>query len=391
MTVGCFAMGLSLEEALAAVTLNARVLAGRRGRCGAASRSASEPIWWCCGRARLLDLVRVGVPAVRTVVRSGRVVVRDGRIRARMSAVLEVSELVEDLPGVAQVAARRGRARDLVQGGGGRVVRPAGPNGAGKSTTLGCITTLVRPTSGRIVVDGVDVARDPVSGQAPHRGRAPGEEPGPRPDRARGADRITAATSASRRRSARRAPTACSAQMQLTDKADAKPLDAVGRACSSALIIARAHARPARLLLDEPTTGLDPQARRLLWETCCALHRQGLTLILTTHYMEEADRLCQRRGHHRPRADPDHRHARAALKTLAARRRSILDLWRAAAVAARAAAREALPGVARVEAVAASAADDGLERLRLFVATGRRPARPRAARGARRRAPTCAT
>jgi ABC-2 type transport system ATP-binding protein len=51
---------------------------------------------------------------------------------------------------------------------------------------------------------------------------------------------------------------------------------------------------PKVLLLDEPTTGLDPQARRVLWETLRALHASGLTIILTTHYMEEADRLCQR-------------------------------------------------------------------------------------------------
>ncbi len=48
------------------------------------------------------------------------------------------------------------------------------------------------------------------------------------------------------------------------------------------------------VLLDEPTTGLDPQARRLLWETLRGLHERGTTFILTTHYMEEADRLCQR-------------------------------------------------------------------------------------------------
>jgi ABC-2 type transport system ATP-binding protein len=51
---------------------------------------------------------------------------------------------------------------------------------------------------------------------------------------------------------------------------------------------------PKVLLLDEPTTGLDPQARRLLWETLKRLHARGLTFILTTHYMEEADRLCHR-------------------------------------------------------------------------------------------------
>ena len=61
------------------------------------------------------------------------------------------------------------------------------------------------------------------------------------------------------------------------------------------LLIARALInRPRLLILDEPTTGLDPQARHLVWEKLSALKRQGVTLVLTTHYMEEAHRLCDR-------------------------------------------------------------------------------------------------
>ena len=82
---------------------------------------------------------------------------------------------------------------------------------------------------------------------------------------------------------------------------------------------------PKVLLLDEPTTGLDPQARRMLWDTLRELHRRGLTLILTTHYMEEADRLCQRL------AIVDHGKI-LTLDTPAALKKSlpggqILDLW----------------------------------------------------------------
>ena len=77
-----------------------------------------------------------------------------------MSAILSVQELVKTYPGTRKsppVEAVRGISFEVAQG---EFFGLLGPNGAGKSTTLGCITTLVRPTSGRIVVDGVDVARD---------------------------------------------------------------------------------------------------------------------------------------------------------------------------------------------------------------------------------------
>jgi ABC-2 type transport system ATP-binding protein len=137
------------------------------------------------------------------------------------------------------------------------------------------------------------------------------------------------------------------------------------------LMIARALMHdPKVLLLDEPTTGLDPQARRTLWDTLRELHRRGLTLILTTHYMEEADRLCQRL------AIVDHGKV-LTLDTPTALKKSlpggeILDLW--------VKARESLgprlstlDGVNRIETVArdgaaeSGVADDGGERLRLFV------------------------
>src|SRR5262249_23038933 len=121
------------------------------------------------------------------------------------------------------------------------------------------------------------------------------------------------------------------------------------------------------LLLDEPTTGLDPQARRALWETLRGLQRRGLTIILTTHYMEEADQLCQRL------AIIDHG-AILTVDTPAALKRSlpgghILDVWvrSGAPVAPR---LEGLPGVLRMENLEPKGDRDGLERLRLFVDPG---------------------
>jgi ABC-2 type transport system ATP-binding protein len=135
------------------------------------------------------------------------------------------------------------------------------------------------------------------------------------------------------------------------------------------VLIARALMHDPRVvLLDEPTTGLDPQARLLLWETLRSLHAKGVTFILTTHYMEEADRLCQRV------AVVDHGRV-LALDTPAALKRAlpggqVLDLWMHAKQPLAPRLRE-VPGVLNLEAVEAGAVDDGaadgVERLRLFV------------------------
>ena len=126
MTVGCFAMGLSLEEALAAVTVNAACSLGLQAEAGSLEVGKRADLV-VLRRARLLDLVRVGVPAVRTVVKDGRVVVRDGRRVLPDAPVLVVEDLVKTYPALAQEPGGRGRARHLVPGGGGRDVRPAGP------------------------------------------------------------------------------------------------------------------------------------------------------------------------------------------------------------------------------------------------------------------------
>ena len=82
--------------------------------------------------------------------------------------------------------------------------------------------------------------------------------------------------------------------MQLTDRRDRR-VDPLSGGMKRRLTIARALInQPELLLLDEPTTGLDPQARHLLWERLYQLKQQGVTLVLTTHYMDEAEQLCDR-------------------------------------------------------------------------------------------------
>jgi len=82
--------------------------------------------------------------------------------------------------------------------------------------------------------------------------------------------------------------------MQLADRRDAR-VDPLSGGMKRRLTIARALVNsPELLLLDEPTTGLDPQARHMLWERLYQLRRQGVSLVLTTHYMDEAEQLCDR-------------------------------------------------------------------------------------------------
>jgi ABC-2 type transport system ATP-binding protein len=239
-----------------------------------------------------------------------------------------------------------------------------GPNGAGKSTTLGCISTLVRPTSGRIVVEGADVVKDP-SGAKRRIAVVPQN---------RNLDRDLTVREvltyhgryfglAAAEREAR--ATRLLGELQIADKADAKPLTLSGGQQQRVMIARALMHDPKVVLLDEPTTGLDPQARRLLWETLRALHERGVTFILTTHYMEEADRLCQRL------AVVDHGKV-LTLDTPAALKRGlpggqVLDLWMHARQPLAPRLRE-VPGVLNLEALeSAESAGDGLERLRLFV------------------------
>jgi len=278
-------------------------------------------------------------------------------------SILVVEDLAKTYPGgrkTPPVEAVRGVSFTVERG---EFFGLLGPNGAGKSTTLGCISTLVRATSGRILIDGVDVARDPkeakrriaVVPQArnldrdlsvrevlTYHGRYFGL---PAAEREARADRLLN-------------------EMQIADKAGAKPLTLSGGQQQRVMIARALMHDPKVVLLDEPTTGLDPQARRLLWETLRALHERGVTFILTTHYMEEADRLCQRL------AIIDHGKI-LTLDTPAALKKSlpgaqVLDLWMHAPQALAPRLRE-VPGVLNLEPVEAGGEGDGIERLRLFV------------------------
>ena len=170
-----------------------------------------------------------------------------------------------------------------------------GPNGAGKSTTIGILTTRIMPTSGRARVAGYDVV------EAPHRVRQHIGVVPQRPNPDRNLSTIEnlafhAAYFGMPFDQAERSGRALLERLGIADKADAK-VDELSGGQQQRLMIARALIHePTVIFLDEPTVGLDPQARLDLWEILRDLHAQGRTIIMTTHYMEEADQLCDRIG-----------------------------------------------------------------------------------------------
>ncbi len=175
----------------------------------------------------------------------------------------------------------------------GEIFGLLGPNGAGKTTTAGMLTTRVIPSSGAAFVGGIDVIAEPalakqligiVSQQNTldrqltvwenlyFHGRLFG----------------IAATES------RRTADELLEQFQLTKWAKAS-VYALSGGMAQRLMMARAiFHRPAVLFLDEPTAGLDPQSRLAVWDVLGELNREGQTVLLTTHYMEEADQLCDR-------------------------------------------------------------------------------------------------
>src|SRR5271165_876284 len=175
----------------------------------------------------------------------------------------------------------------------GEIFGLLGPNGAGKTTTAGMLTTRVVPTSGRAFLAGIDVAAHPalakqLSGIVSQQntldrqltvwenlyfhGRLFGM--GAKASRQIASDLLE--------------------QFQLSKWAKAS-VYALSGGMAQRLMVARAiFHRPSVLFLDEPTAGLDPQSRLALWDILRQLNGEGQTILLTTHYMEEADQLCRR-------------------------------------------------------------------------------------------------
>jgi lipooligosaccharide transport system ATP-binding protein len=175
----------------------------------------------------------------------------------------------------------------------GEVFGFLGPNGAGKTTTMKIIQCVSPKTSGDLKVFGLDVNEHPREIKQ-HMGVVP-QMDNLDPD----FSVIKNLIQYSRYfdipiEEAKKRANDLVDYVQLNDKKES-PIDKLSGGMKRRLVLARAMINnPKLLILDEPTTGLDPQARHLIWEKLKDLSSRGITVILTTHYMEEAARLCDR-------------------------------------------------------------------------------------------------
>jgi ABC-2 type transport system ATP-binding protein len=203
-------------------------------------------------------------------------------------AVIETSGLTKVYPG--GVRAVDGLDLEVTEG---EIFGLLGPNGAGKTTTVGMLTTRVVPTSGTALLAGVDVVAHPSEAK-----RMIG---------------VVSQTNTLDRsltvwenlyfhgryfglgaKQSRRVATELLEIFRLTDRAGVS-VETLSGGMAQRLMLARSIVhRPRTLFLDEPTSGLDPQSRIALWDIVREVHRDGQTVVLTTHFMEEADRLCER-------------------------------------------------------------------------------------------------
>lgn len=168
-----------------------------------------------------------------------------------------------------------------------------GPNGAGKTTTISICTTRVLPTAGSVVIAGVDVVRSPAAAR-----RCMGIVP-----QYNTLDRSCTVWEniffhclyfGSSRAEAKQRTAQLLEQFHLTERGGSYPSQLSGGLAQRVQIARSIAHRPKVLFLDEPSAGLDPQSRIAMWDAVRRLREEGITVVLTTHYMEEADELCDR-------------------------------------------------------------------------------------------------
>jgi ABC-2 type transport system ATP-binding protein len=241
----------------------------------------------------------------------------------------------------------------------GEIFALLGPNGAGKTTTIGVLITSVVPTSGSARIMGIDVASDPIAVKQ-RIAVVPQQSNLDRSLKVREILTFHAAYHNVGRKEREARADKLLDELGLGERKNEK-VNRYSGGMAQRLMIARAlmHS-PDVLFLDEPTNNLDPQSRLFLWDRIRELNKQGLTILLTTHDMDEADKLCERI------AIMDHgkilvNNASAELKKLIPGgnaleiRVFIPDALQSSAHQVLRSALEALPGVSKVEEMAAEA------------------------------------
>jgi ABC-2 type transport system ATP-binding protein len=199
-----------------------------------------------------------------------------------MEAIIQVKDLIKSY---GTFEAVKGISFEVMEG---EIFGLLGPNGAGKTTTLEIVETLRDKTSGTVVVDGLDLDKDPqgikniIGVQLQAAGYYPNLNLRQIIDLFGGlynrdVDGMALLDT-----------------VNLRDKAKAKFKDLSGGQKQRFSIATTLINEPKVIFLDEPTTGLDPQARRNLWDLILQLRDRGATVVITTHYMDEAEVLCDR-------------------------------------------------------------------------------------------------
>jgi len=202
-----------------------------------------------------------------------------------MTPAIRCRQLVKVYPGKPPVQAVRGLDLEVALG---ECFGLLGPNGAGKTTAIEIIEGLLPPTSGSVEVLGMTWDRH----EAELRQRI-----GISLQETKLSERLTVRETLELFRSFYRQglePEAAMAWVSLTDKAEARVGKLSGGQKQRLAVACALVGDPHLIFLDEPTTGLDPQARRQIWDIIRRFRDLGRTVLLTTHYMDEAERLCDR-------------------------------------------------------------------------------------------------
>ncbi|MDR3607814.1 MAG: ABC transporter ATP-binding protein [Oligoflexia bacterium] len=210
----------------------------------------------------------------------------------QLSVPLRVTDLVKTYrtPGKPPLEAVKGVSFEVASG---ECLGLLGPNGAGKSTTMKCITGFFQPTCGEVTILGHDVHRDPREAR---RGLGVCAQDDNLDTDFSVLDQMVqfGVYFGINRREGERRSLELLRRFGLLDKKD-ELVEELSGGMRRRLQVARSLInQPKVLVLDEPTTGLDPEARRVLWDILAEERRKGLAILLSTHYMEEAERLCDR-------------------------------------------------------------------------------------------------